>query len=156
MGSHETTPGMKAHAEEQRKLSQWGTEAMQARAASGSAGPMSEAVRRHLMQATPKAEAPAAQHTPGPWIAHALMVSEAGQPIGNGRDICHCGLGMRPSRDLEQSRANARLIAAAPRLLAALQALLHECTQDGVSERIDRAISEEAYAACEQAEGAGS
>lgn len=54
------------------------------------------------------------------------------------------------------AKAAAKLAAAqkaGPRLLAALSALLHECTQDGVSERIDRAVSEEAYAACDEAEG---
>jgi len=60
--------------------------------------------------------------TPGPWVAHGLMVSEANQPTGRGRDICHCGIGMR--HDPSESEANARLIAAAPELLAALLGLL--------------------------------
>lgn len=66
------------------------------------------------------------KHTPGPWIAHALMVSEAGQPIGRYRDICHCGLGMRSPSDAGESEANARLIAAAPELLLALQAVIND------------------------------
>lgn len=61
------------------------------------------------------------KHTPGPWVAHSLMVSEAGQPVGRGRDICHCGIGMRLPSDGQQSMANARLIAAAPELLEACQ-----------------------------------
>lgn len=60
------------------------------------------------------------KHTPGPWIAHSLVVSEQGQPIGRYRDICHCGIGMRAPADVEESVANARLIAAAPELLALL------------------------------------
>jgi hypothetical protein len=63
-----------------------------------------------------------AQHTPGPWVQHALMVSEAGQPVGRERDICHCGLGMR--RDAHESEANAARIVqcvnAHDELLAAL------------------------------------
>lgn len=61
--------------------------------------------------------------TPGPWQAHSLMVSEVGKPIGRGHDICHCGLGMRPNREVDQSEANAQLIAAAPDLYEALQRL---------------------------------
>jgi hypothetical protein len=62
--------------------------------------------------------------TPGPWQAHSLMVSEADKPIGRGHDICHCGLGMRPNREVGQSDANAQLIAAAPELFEALVAIV--------------------------------
>lgn len=70
------------------------------------------------------------KHTPGPWVAHSLMVSEAGQPISRGRDICHCGIGMRPPSDSRQAMANARLIAAAPELLEALQAVVRVANRD--------------------------
>ena len=67
------------------------------------------------------------EHTPGPWVQNSLMVSEANQPINVGRDICHCGMGMR--RDPFESEANARLIAASPDLLAACEFAL-ECLVD--------------------------
>ncbi|RYE43932.1 MAG: DUF1351 domain-containing protein [Hyphomicrobiales bacterium] len=55
------------------------------------------------------------------------------------------------------AKAAAKLAAAqkaGPRLLAALVALLHECTHNDVTNLIDRAVSEEAYAAVTEAEGA--
>lgn len=56
------------------------------------------------------------KHTPGPWTA-----TERGEFVNapNGRDICH----IYGQRTLGEDKANARLIAAAPDLLAALQAL---------------------------------
>jgi hypothetical protein len=63
-----------------------------------------------------------AQHTPGPWVAHALMVTEADwTPGSHGKGIAHCGVGMRLNTDLEASEANARLIAVAPELYAELE-----------------------------------
>ncbi len=53
-------------------------------------------------------------HTPGPWFASGTDV----KPLGNRPLICWTGT---PERALPEARANARLIAAAPRLLAALQ-----------------------------------
>jgi len=52
-------------------------------------------------------------HTPGPWFASGTDV----KPLGNRPLICWTGT---PERALSEARANARLIAAAPRLLAAL------------------------------------
>jgi len=52
-------------------------------------------------------------HTPGPWFASGTDV----KPLGNRPLICWTGT---PERALPEARANARLIAAAPRLLAAL------------------------------------
>ena len=61
------------------------------------------------------------QHTPGPWIAVGTWVEH---PDDNTPDICNCNpFHMMPtSRSHEEACANARLIAAAPELLAALQA----------------------------------
>lgn len=71
------------------------------------------------------------------------MVSEAGQPIGRGRDICHCGIGMRPPSDSYQAMANARLIAAAPELLEALEYAIKQvpelATVPGISAAIAKA-----------------
>lgn len=70
-----------------------------------------------------------AKHTPGPWLAASHPSSVSGLPIvarPSGRSIAsvtffHLGEAFA-SHDAE-SRANARLIAAAPTLLEALQAI---------------------------------
>lgn len=67
----------------------------------------------------------AAKHTPGPWFTFANG-NCVGGPVGllgnpSGADtagIAHCGMGLRTGTE---ARANARLIAAAPDLLDALQ-----------------------------------
>jgi hypothetical protein len=53
----------------------------------------------------------AAKATPGPWHQHALMVSASDKYISRGDDICHCGLGMRPNSEINQSESNAEFIA---------------------------------------------
>lgn len=61
-----------------------------------------------------------AQHTPGPWKATAFSVVEANPRIpGETQTICE----MASPWNTENYRANARLIAAAPELLEALQEL---------------------------------
>jgi hypothetical protein len=67
-------------------------------------------------------------HTPGPWFASGTDV----KPLGNRPIICWTGT---PERALPEARANARLVAAAPALLAALQAILakHD-DRDGMSD----------------------
>ena len=55
-----------------------------------------------------------AQHTPGPWEAIGASVHS------DGREIV-CGLHNTRSAEDAERRANARLIAAAPELLAALE-----------------------------------
>lgn len=56
--------------------------------------------------------------TPGPWIANCFLVVAPGVPEGiyGGREICHTGQGRTTSAEAE---SNAKLIAAAPELLAA-------------------------------------
>ena len=69
-----------------------------------------------------------AAHTPGPWIVNLDdTVYQAGK---GGRRICDCELSpphLRPAAPNETDKANARLIAAAPDLLAALESLLDHC-----------------------------
>lgn len=67
------------------------------------------------------------KHTPGPWYAVGYWVEHENDNVA---DICTCDpaaieqehLGRKPA----EIEANARLIAAAPNLLAALQALVAE------------------------------
>lgn len=70
------------------------------------------------------------KHTPGPWFtfANATCVGGPAGILGNpsGADtagIAHCGMALRAGDELQ---ANARLIAAAPDLLEALQAMLKD------------------------------
>lgn len=75
-----------------------------------------------------------AEHTHGPWLASARASSVVGWPIvqpGTGRLICNINYVQRTNIDPSvpgdqafnaESKANARLIAAAPELLDALKA----------------------------------
>ena len=64
-------------------------------------------------------------HTPGPWV-----VKDSTQVTSDGRHIADCaGRETTTAIGLEDS-ANARLIAAAPDLLAALEKLLHLASED--------------------------
>lgn len=79
-----------------------------------------------------------AKHTAGPWVQHSLMVTEADwTPGSNGKGIAHCGVGMRLNSDLDESEANARLIAAAPELPEALKAVVS--VADRATDEFDRA-----------------
>ena len=70
-----------------------------------------------------------AQHTPGPWIAAAGPSSVVGWPVVSreGRSICRLTWleTNSPTEEVfkEETRANARLIAAAPDLLAQLKSV---------------------------------
>lgn len=109
-----------------------------------------------------------AKHTPGPWrLCHHLMSAEndASCPCGYrggiwGSDhehmVCEMGStaiagqeGMEPPRyERAVELANARLIAAAPDLLAALKAVADDAV---VFARGERAVSPEAFALLEAA-----
>ena len=71
------------------------------------------------------------QHTPGPWkIFWRTNDMDYTWPIvgigeANGEGVVDCGFGVW--RDGEEALANARLIAAAPDLLAALKGMLDHC-----------------------------
>jgi hypothetical protein len=80
-----------------------------------------------------------AKHTPGPWAAFGCDVGTLGP---RHRVICWTG---QPEVELEEARANARLIAAAPDMLTALQTIaLHISSLDaqGVRELCDAAIAQ--------------
>jgi hypothetical protein len=71
------------------------------------------------------------KHTPGPWR---LVNTSSGNPIliyaENGKYLAlshHGGnVGWKPITDLDEAKANARLMAAAPELLEALKAFLED------------------------------
>lgn len=80
-----------------------------------------------------------ATHTPGPWESNQIAGGSPGDPSNgharavwsaDGETIVCYMVGSRPRQQPEDDviDANARLIAAAPELLAALQALLHHPT----------------------------
>ena len=76
--------------------------------------------------------------TPGPWVATGSLAirTHDGATLANVRwDDFYASddIGERPYRDEEQAKANARLIAAAPELLEALEEVL----PDGVTIRDD-------------------
>lgn len=90
-------------------------------------------------------------HTPGPWHArewdfHAkTSVGINGGPLGF-IHIAECGgMGHYPDISPEQEDANAQLIAAAPEMLAALEALLM-ATEWSIESRDERAAAEAAIA----------
>jgi hypothetical protein len=60
------------------------------------------------------------QHTPGPWVAHAESGMVSG-PTRGGRTLA--SVGQAHGNDPSELAANARLMAAAPDMLDALQAI---------------------------------
>lgn len=103
-----------------------------------------------------------ARHTPGPWHATAsceglplTRIGYAMRGVGGGYDShCIALLSVSQGSD-EQTNANARLIAAAPELLEALQALHAICRDCDLEEGQQERPTEEQYvAAMERAEAA--
>lgn len=95
-------------------------------------------------------------HTPGPWEANGTYVrkilpSGYTLPITRVYNQRHGSPGVEPDMSLPEAEANARLIAAAPDLLAALEKLLHE-TDDG-TQLCAREFAEAAHAAVAKAKG---
>ena len=99
-------------------------------------------------------------HTPGPWKRLAAYVFAEGTHGGN---ICVIGeprastmVEYKPlsmsSKDIDEAFANARLIAAAPDLLAALEAMLDECYDTERNDAIRLAVRK-ARAAIAKAKG---
>lgn len=72
------------------------------------------------------------KHTPGPWIHETgpdapigSVVDKLGETIAQAQENCHCGRSEDAGRAMQQMRnANARLIAAAPEMLEALEAMV--------------------------------
>ena len=86
------------------------------------------------------------QHTPGPWV---FDLSKSWRPhrvslchfVGNDdADIAHIGENFSSNRSPAETIANARLIAAAPELLAALQAVADYWAGGDVPADIDAAM----------------
>lgn len=89
------------------------------------------------------------KHTPGPWVATAVSEYKWSIHNANGHPAPHA-LVIAPNGDLlrrMRSRANARLIAAAPELLAALRAI--DESQLNMSATLERQM----HAALAKAEG---
>lgn len=100
------------------------------------------------------------KHTPGPWVIGGSLISNGRVPVAK---VLHNGNG-NPSKASDYDRdaprwlggadANARLIAAAPELLAALEALVGEADLGEVDlDDDDRAKLEQARAAIAKATG---
>jgi len=96
--------------------------------------------------------------TPGPWIAAASPSSVVGWPVvarPMGRSICNVSwLPGLPDDATAECAANARLIAAAPALLEALQRLAGMLSGDGMSAQDRCDAYEIADAAIAKATGA--
>ena len=67
-----------------------------------------------------------AKHTPGPWT-----VKSATSVVADGAQVASCGfkMGSWPKEDYDTEEANARLIAAAPDLLAACRWLIDQMAE---------------------------
>lgn len=79
-----------------------------------------------------------ARHTPGPWRIGDAGRSVFGPKDGNPAPVTVAALPpVSPRVGAETRRANARLIAAAPELLAALEDLLKICISRGESLGLD-------------------
>ncbi len=85
------------------------------------------------------------KHTPGPWMANEWRASENGEEVARGWEIVKDGyllpMADCDSENYEESTANARLIAAAPDLLEALQRI-SLAKPDQLDHSIDVAIIE--------------
>lgn len=97
-----------------------------------------------------------AAHTPGPW-----KIDEGNWIWGpDGFPIAACDPGAFEHNRAGECCANADLIAAAPELLGALQAILHETTHDNMGLTRDEAldliftVADIAHAAIQRAKGA--
>lgn len=92
-----------------------------------------------------------AQHTPGPWVQWAdtniVIRLHTGRPQAENLRICE----VATNTWKDEGRHNARLIAAAPDLLAALRQLLHS---SGLDERAAAQMA--AHAAIHKATGGAS
>lgn len=85
------------------------------------------------------------KHTPGPWFinGHERYTKYVEARIGGGwvQEVAACG----PTENPEQQEANARLCAAAPDLLEALQACIQQitalCSADDVPDQARNAIA---------------
>lgn len=98
-----------------------------------------------------------ARHTPGPWNAQGFRVREAHRDFSHGiwkEGVRLALVNCRPLRNRSEEEANARLIAAAPDLLAALRlACLVMAKGNGLSYQDRREAHEACINAIAKAEG---
>jgi hypothetical protein len=88
----------------------------------------------------------AAKHTPGPWVVSPkFRTPVVGYDVGDGGELLPI-VEVVHGYDTKQARANAHLIASAPRLAGALRALL-DVALSMDAERQDDRPTEEAYQA---------
>jgi len=104
------------------------------------------------------------KHTPGPWTYERLYPHKKGCAIGTGNltnptastliaTAWNTTKGLSGPQD-EETEANARLIAAAPELLEALQGMMHHHDHDQVGWPQDQCLRcQTAFAAIAKAEG---
>jgi len=97
------------------------------------------------------------KHTPGPWMVDDC---DSGVIVCKDGDIAVCSIGCIPKKDFsddiecyEITRANARLIAAAPDLLEALKGLVNIATHPQATKDQIRQIAKEARATIAKAKG---
>jgi hypothetical protein len=93
---------------------------------------------------------PAATHTPGPWFATDTIVAESNRTGSNA--ICDTAHS-RYDMSHDEAKANARLIAAAPDLLAALEMVLNSTTHPGPLWTVSNESIAAAHAAIARAKG---
>lgn len=100
------------------------------------------------MTATKRNVAKPATHTPGPWhivdreFGHAVFTDEQHNPMRDGPNGCTIGSVATVVGMGDADPANATLIASAPELLAALQRLLAEADDDGITQDgVDAALA---------------
>lgn len=95
------------------------------------------------------------QHTPGPWyliderFLHDKYLVSIGEPNAGGTTVCN--ILSEPGDDFGKCKANARLIAAAPDLLAAVRGMIEAYDNDSIA-HLEQA-SREARAAIAKATG---
>jgi hypothetical protein len=77
------------------------------------------------------------QHTRGPWAFRQIDNDGLGYIEADGCDIMHAGVTYRPAAE---NIANANLIAAAPDLFEALEALIADCGEVSMDGYVDNSI----------------
>lgn len=80
------------------------------------------------------------KHTPGPWKAYGFMITG-----GDFRQVADCNMpvgtpGREEDATVDEDQANARLIAAAPDLLAACEMLISDPSEEWSQTEFDRRI----------------
>ena len=91
-------------------------------------------------------------HTPGPWFTsqpHGTIYIEARLRGSILQEVAACG----PTEEPEQQEANARLIAAAPEMLEALQDLYEAYGRSTAADDWDAEVTRKAAAAIQRAGG---